>query len=202
MQRTPPPLIESEPISTRPCLRKSRTNPYVAPLLRKLSSPRLQCPKRRAGPPKLEPLPPNAHPRRQPQRRNRRRARNPQQSNLPNRLNRPSRLMRTCSCALILLPNAGPNWASQAIKPTIGSKQNANCSKRLAPKTPSRGYGAVLSIPGRQSFTFSKSRLIANGFGIKPRTPASCRSSCARSSSPRPEINKSGGSGLGGAVFS
>ena len=45
--------------------------------------------------------------------------------------------MRTCSCALISLPNGGPNWACRGIKRTIGWKQNASWLKKLAGKNPS-----------------------------------------------------------------
>src|SRR6266550_368430 len=51
---------------------------------------------------------------------------------------------------------------------------------------------------GATSLIFSISRFIANGFGRKPRTPASFINSWARASSPRPEIRINGGTTIGG----
>ena len=59
----------------------------------------------------------------------------------------------------------------------------------------------IVSIPGKHSFTFSISRLIANGFGINPRTPASCNNSWARFSSPLPVTRSSGGTMRGGTEW-
>lgn len=60
----------------------------------------------------------------------------------------------------------------------------------------------TVSISGRQAFTFSIRRLIVKGFARKPRTRASLRSSCARSSDPWPLTRRSGGTVRGGLEFS
>src|SRR5438067_1699355 len=57
---------------------------------------------------------------------------------------------------------------------------------------------SATSKSGATSLIFSISRFIANGFGRKPRTPASFINSWARASSPRPEIKINGGTTSGG----
>src|SRR5437773_6133720 len=57
---------------------------------------------------------------------------------------------------------------------------------------------SAISKSGATLLIFSISRFIANGFGRKPRTPASFINSWARASSPRPEIRINGGTTIGG----
>lgn len=140
--------------------------------------------------------------------------------------------IRRSAYALTSSRKNDPASHARASPRTIGWMPGASCSKKRSnarnkprraspppcgrrerrrrfptPQTPSlalptgSGYNAAW-IPGTHSFTFSTRRAIVNGFAKKPRTPASWRSSRARSSSPRPETNNSGGNARGGRAFS
>src|SRR5207248_10024815 len=78
---------------------------------------------------------------------------------------------------------------------TAAPRRNSplNCNGDL--RSPSYN-GIENSVPGTHSLIFSSSRLIANGFAIKPATPGSLRSSCALFSSAFPDTRISGGTSL------
>ena len=120
-------------------------------------------------------------------------------------------------CGPISLRNDERDYLSPGIPRTTGSRRAVSCSKKPANSLSRRGFATrkpasqsisrsaptercryTASIPGKHSFTFSIRRLMANGFGISPRTPASCSNSWARFSSPLPVTRRSGGTIRGG----
>ena len=96
--------------------------------------------------------------------------------------------------ALTLFPKKERAWQFPATQNQIGSRRVVSCWRNWA----KADRQAALSISGATSRTFSISRFMANGFATKPRTPTSRINSCARSSSPLPEIKINGGTDSGG----
>ena len=145
---------------------------------------------------------------------------------IPEKLPPPRKSPSLQTTTFVSAPTSSPSIACGSRCPatptTIGSKPAASSSKKRSASILGRArlrraaeclfrvaarqslalpepYASpIVSIPGKHSFTFSISRLIANGFGTNPRTPGSRNNSCARFSSPFPVTSSSGGTIRGG----